>query len=252
MEIAYILPVKGKWVLAEEGIEDRRHNFKRQTNHTKGLITQVYNALASISWSDAIKGFPGTALTNCLAMYLTKDWLTDEHEDQMLCLLERELTRLGRRKDDKTHIANTFFITRLIEIYKDPNRTNHYATSEGLAWLRKKGQEFGTGVLEKLVTIANVGGNHWVAVEVDFECSKIIYGDSLGGKINQEIETALTWWIHQHTAKHFTTGLLPITQQKDDYSCGILAWNAIATKIIPENHSLMDNSQAILADELRG
>jgi hypothetical protein len=72
------------------------------------------------------------------------------------------------------HIANTFFITQLIEIYKVPNRTNHYATSEGLAWLHKKGQEFGTGVLEKLVTIANVGGNHWVVAEVDFKCSMVI------------------------------------------------------------------------------
>ena len=208
METTHIWPLKRKWVLAEEGIEDRRRS-KRQTDYTKGLITQVYNALTYISWSDTIKGFPGTALMDCLTTYLTKDWLTDEHEDQMLYLLERELTR--SRKDDRTHIANAFFITRLVEIYKDPNRTNHYATSEGLAWLRKKGQDFGTGTLEKLVTIANVGRNHWVAVEVDFECSKILYGDSLGGKINEEIETALTWWLHQHSAKHFTTGLLPIT-----------------------------------------
>jgi hypothetical protein len=248
-ETARIWPLKRKWVLAEEGIEYRRRSKQQTdvTDHTKGLIAQVYDALASISWSDTIKGFPGTALMDCLTTYLTKDWLTDEHEDQMLYLLECDMTR--SRKDDRTHIANAFFITRLVEIYKDPNRTDHYATSKGLAWLRKKGQEFGTGALEKLVTIANVGRNHWVAVEVDFECSKILYGDSLGGKINEEIETALTWWLHQHSAKHFTTDLLPITRQRDDYSCGILAWNAIATKMFPERYSLMDDDSPAIANE---
>jgi hypothetical protein len=37
---------------------------------------------------------------------------------------------------------------------------NQYATASSYNWLRTKGQEFGTGVLNKLATITNVGGNH--------------------------------------------------------------------------------------------
>ena len=49
-----------------------------------------------------------------------------------------------------------------------------------------------TGVLDKLVTIANVGENHWIALLVDFRCSKILYGNSIRGTIDDDIEEALT------------------------------------------------------------
>ena len=60
---------------------------KNQTEETKDLITRVYNALATISWSTTIRGFPGNVSVDYLAAYMTKAWLTDEHENQMLHLL---------------------------------------------------------------------------------------------------------------------------------------------------------------------
>jgi len=56
-----------------------------------------------------------------------------------------------------------------------------------------------TGVQDTLITIANINKNHWVAIIVDFQASKIWYGDSMAGAINEDIECNLTWWIYHHT-----------------------------------------------------
>jgi Ulp1 family protease len=91
-----------------------------------------------------------------------------------------------------------------------------------------------------LVTIANIGSNHWVAIIVDFKSSIILYGNSMGGTIDDDVEKALTWWIHHHTGKHFTKGYLPITRQRVGYSCGILVWTALAHYLFPGTYSLAD------------
>jgi len=69
----------------------------------------------------------------------------------------------------------------------------------------------------------------------------------MGGSINEDLEAVLTWWIHQHTGRHFTTSYLSITWQQDGHSCRILAWNALATHILPTTYSLI-NIKAV-ADE---
>ena len=91
---------------------------------------------------------------------MMKNWLTDEHENQMLHLLGRELARSSEYGSKGIYIADTFFIPTLIRVYEKPNRDDQYATTSSCNWLRRKGQEFGTGALDKLATIANVGGNH--------------------------------------------------------------------------------------------
>jgi hypothetical protein len=245
-EVAHIGTVKNTWILAEEAMELQKKG-KYRTEETNNLISRVYNALSTISWSSTLRGFPGTVSVECLAAYMTKDWLTDEHENQMLHLLERELARSSEHDSERIYIAETFFMPLLIGAYKEPDRANQYATASSFNWLRKRGQEFGTGARDKLATIANVGGNHWVAVVIDFRSLQILYGDSLGGTITVEIEMVLNWWIYHHTGKQFTANKLPITRQRDGYSCGMLAWNAVAMEVMPKNYTLMKSDG--VADE---
>ena len=245
-EAARIGTVKKKWILAEEAMELQKKG-KHQTEETKDLITQVYNALATIPWSATIRGFPGTVSVEYLAAYMTKEWLTDENENQMLHLLRHELARGHDSEGEGIYIAETTFVPLLIRVYKGPDQDNQYATASRYNWLRKKGQEFGTGVLDKLATIANIGGNHWVAVVIDFRLSQILYGDSLGGIIPVEIGTVLNWWIHHHTGQQFTINRLPIRRQRDGYSCGIMAWNAVAAGVLPKNYMLIKSE--VVADE---
>jgi hypothetical protein len=77
---------------------------------------------------------------------------------------------------------------------------------------------------------------------VDFKASKILYGDSMGGAIDEDIEEILTWWTYHHTGVTFTKSYLPITRQRDGFSCGLLAWNALAAYLLPNIHSLINAS----------
>ena len=65
----------------------------------------------------------------------------------------------------------------------------------------------------------------------------------MGETIDEDVETALTWWIQQHTGRQFTKSYFPITRQRDGYSCGILAWNALAVFLLPETYSLVDTGK---------
>jgi Ulp1 protease family, C-terminal catalytic domain len=246
-EVVQIWPLKKKWVLAEEALETRKKKTSC-TDDTKKLISQVYNSLTCIPWAGNINGFPGTVPTECLTRYLTDDWLMDENENQILHLLERELAR--SRRSDGIHISNTFLITRLLIVYQHRDRDEHYATDKRNAWLRQLGQDLATGVLEKLVTIVNLDRNHWVSIVIDAPSSRILYGDSFGKPIKQEIEAVLTWWTNHHTATNFQIQDLPITCQKDGYSCGVFAWNAIAAHVLPETYLLV-NSRAVADERLK-
>ena len=77
----------------------------------KGLINQVYNALACISWAGNINRFLASISTDHLATYLTKDWFSDEHENQMLDLLKQEVSR--ERRVDGIDICDTLFMKLL-------------------------------------------------------------------------------------------------------------------------------------------
>jgi hypothetical protein len=244
VQVFHLRPLKKKWLDAEESLQKQSHS-KQHTSDTKGLVSQVQNALACISWAGNIKGFSASISTVHLTTYLTHEWFTDEHENQMLYLLQREVSR--ERREDRISVCDTFFMKRLIDLQQDEDGPDRYATGANYAWLREKGQELATGVLDMLIMIANIGSNHWVAVVVDFKSSNIWYGDSMGGTIDDDIEKALTWWIHHHTRKHFTKGYLPITRQQDGHSCGILAWAALARFLFPGTYLLVD--AGLLANE---
>ena len=104
-----------------------------------------------------------------------------------------------------------------------------------------------TGVLEMLAMIADIGNNHWVTLIINFKNSRILYGDSMGGTIDEGIKNALTWWIGHHTGRDFVHSYIPITCQRDGYSCGILAWIALAVFLLPETYLLTD--ARVVADE---
>jgi len=241
-EITRLRPLRSRWTDAEDQLQALRKHKARSEN-TAALVGRAYNALASTSWSANIKGFSASIPTYHLSTYLTRQWLSDEHENQMLDLLRHEVNH--KQKGDEVDVGDVFFLQRLSRLHREG--VTEYISNKSYEWLHRKGQEFGTGVYEKFVTISNIEENHWVAIVVDFKLSMILYGDSMGGMIDDDLETALTWWIHYHTAKYFPVTALPITRQRDGYSCGILAWNALNAYLFPEDHKLANT--AFVADE---
>jgi hypothetical protein len=108
----------------------------------------------------------------------------------MLHLLRQEV--LSKRREDEISISDTPFVKILIDIHQIVNRIEHYATACNYTWIQEKGQELATSILDILIMITNIRENHWVALVVDFKSSRILYGDSMGGTIDEDIENALT------------------------------------------------------------
>jgi hypothetical protein len=109
---------------------------KQHTDDTKGLISQVYNAPACISWAGDIKGFSASIPTFHLARYLTREWFTDEHENQMLYFLRQEVSR--ERREDGINVCDTFFMKRLINLQQDEDGPNRYATGSTMPGSEKR------------------------------------------------------------------------------------------------------------------
>ncbi|KAF4621853.1 hypothetical protein D9613_012075 [Agrocybe pediades] len=236
-QISAIQPVQQKWKCAAknlqelENVEDKEHSGNRKT------LSEIRDMLHWIGWAEKINGFPASISTVFLTPYFTKQWLTDEQENQMLHLLEKDVR--ADISNNYIEVLPTYFTESLTAAYQSPET---YPTDPPKAWIRKKGHDLqsNSGIL---ATLANINGNHWVAVVLDFRSAEIHYGDSMGGSIRKKLEDMLMWWTYQHTGRHFTTSYLPISRQKDGYSCGILSWSALATYVLPTQYTLMKTDQ---------
>lgn len=228
------------WMAAMKGLQEvSREEASRTEKSSSGLVERVTEALASIPWSGYVRGFNTKASLESLATYATSAWLTDDHESQLLELLEQELVRGGEA--DHIYVGNIFFITMLERAY---DNRDGYLEKRDYQWLRNLGQKLTMGLHEQLAVITNIGGNHWVAIAVDFKAQEILYGDSLGHTITDELRNIINWWTYLHTGHHFMHRHLPITHQLDGFSCGILAWNALATFFLQPCCQLMDPKRA--------
>ncbi|KAF8182681.1 hypothetical protein BJ912DRAFT_853954 [Pholiota molesta] len=231
-ELSHIHQLKHLWASTKAHLD--RQSTQQTTKDTTTLYTHVLSTLSSLSWYGNVEGFSAATPIGNLAPYLTEEWFSDEHENQMLYLLQKEIKEdeLGGQID----IVETYFLQILTSVYKEGT----YDTIKSARWLRQKGQQLATGIQNKLATIFNINENHWVAVVIDFKLSRILYGDSMGGTVDDDLEEVLTWWTHHHTGHAFVTAYLPITRQRDSHSCGLLAWNALANHLLPNRYSLFD------------
>ncbi|KAJ7939108.1 hypothetical protein B0H13DRAFT_1941238 [Mycena leptocephala] len=69
---------------------------------------------------------------------------------------------------------------------------------------------------------------HWVSLVVDLSkpAAAIRYGDSFGSYIPAELLEGCRWWIGHHTRTRLASEDLPIADQEDGFSCGMLVDNS--------------------------
>lgn len=84
----------------------------------------------------------------------------------------------------------------IIQIHQ--NDGLEYETSPKYRKLRELGEDIANGGAKQLATVANVGGDHWIALIVDFTSKAVYYFDSLKQPIDSELQEAYDWWIGQH------------------------------------------------------
>ncbi|THU92846.1 hypothetical protein K435DRAFT_610613, partial [Dendrothele bispora CBS 962.96] len=191
-----------------------------------------------LPWSGYIQGFPLKVDVHHLATFFGEGWLSGDLENLMMDLLRRDVAEASLESDVELAAESAWFIPKIIEASK---KEQAYQDDQGFRSLRRIGLQLSVGGKRMLGTLANVNGNHWVAIVVDVEGRRILHGDSFGNKINPELGLALDWWIHQHFGEHFLFEDLPITAQRDGFSCGLLAWRALESFILGAEEQETEN-----------
>ncbi|KAG1734362.1 hypothetical protein EDD22DRAFT_787922, partial [Suillus occidentalis] len=116
--------------------------------------------------------------------------------------------------------------------------------------LRQVGQDVADGI--KTVGMACfVHSNHWLSLIIDGSHHTIYFGDSFGHEAPDLIHHAVKWWLGLHTPISFKWKALACTHQQDQYSCGILAVNAIAHHFHLQAYSLLISLTPDVLDAVR-
>ena len=194
------------------------------------LLSHVLSTLSHVPWTGRLCGFRNSIDIHKLWVFLSKEWLSDDHLLVMLDLLQEDITA---EHQNQIFIENTHFMNKLTAAYHE--RTQ-YTSARSFRWVREHGQQLAAGQKTHLATIVNKSNVHWVALIIDFARGQILYGDSAGQPIDKEITDVLGWWTSYHTGgSKFPVAGLDITIQHDSYSCGMFAWDALRYEL--SNHS---------------
>lgn len=195
------------------------------------LLTSVLNTLSHIPWTGQLHVFKNSINIDKLWVFLSKEWLSDDHLLVMLDLLQEDI---ATELQNQIFIENTHFMNILMAAYNE--HTKYTSDLErSFRWVRERGQQLAAGEKTHLATIVNKNNVHWVALIIDFTHGQILYGDSVGQPIDKKITDILEWWTSYHTGSKFPVTGLDITIQCDSYSCGMFAWDALRYKL--SNHS---------------
>jgi hypothetical protein len=234
-EVINLRMTREPWVHAEATLRKR----KKGGRHLNALIDKTYLALSTLQWSGDIQGFNEPAPMNQLAKYATHQWLSDIYENQMLDILQQKL--LLNPATLAIEVGNLVFMHYIERGYGERD-SGQYAKSKYFAQAHRVGELLSSRTRKSVLLLKNIDNKHWVALGLDFEESCIRYGDSLGGEAPPGVMRAVEWWTHYHGGRNFTHGKLDITAQLDSFSCGLLAYNALAHHANPERFPLISAS----------
>ncbi len=91
--------------------------------------------LGMLPWQDFIRGFPIAIEMSYLSAFFGTEWLTSEHINVMVDLLEHDVQAKGSKTEFIRETAN--FTTHLKQAHLD---ADNYATDQGYRWLMSIGQ----------------------------------------------------------------------------------------------------------------
>ncbi|KAF8059061.1 hypothetical protein FPV67DRAFT_1382418, partial [Lyophyllum atratum] len=177
----------------------------------------------TLPWTGHVCGLTENEPTVTLASYLSAKWLSTTHVNQCLDMLRWDLSR--STSDFDCEIVGPTFFARLRALFRT-RETSPYGNNPGSRDIWAVGSDLAIGDRRSVGGIANVDNRHWIAVIINISASRILYGDSLGGK-NVELLDAISWWIHSHTGTTLEHSSLPIASQADGYNCLIYANDAL-------------------------
>jgi hypothetical protein len=231
MDIGNVRVSKQKWAEAFSTIDARVKNL-RLGERSRDLAQKASTMLTSLPWKGTLCGFTIQSPIHHLADLPTNKWLSSDHEDMMLDLLDRDMTLSSGTSMCLVQSNTAMFFPKMRAAFKDP--TAYIGGEKSYAWLARIGDELASGKKETLATIVNVHRNHWVAIGIDVPTMTIWYGDPMGERIDGELEETLQWWVKIHFHADFMVKTMRTPEQRDGHSCGVLAYVALRNFVLPE------------------
>lgn len=197
--------------------------------------------LANLPWHGRIKGFSDNEDVTYLAAFASTKWLSDLHETFMLECLQRRM-RASSDYDPKIAITNIWTSKHILTAY-DNRLHNPYPPSTPNA-LVQLGNDLASGRKTKLGLMWYIKDGHWVSTDIFVDQSRctVSYADPMGEPVPESVHNAANWWLAAHIKQPLVWGLLECPVQRDGYSCGILAQNALAYEFLPGVYPLIDTS----------
>ena len=230
---------QGAWARAEQNLHGLSQKWaakgKKESTH---IVDWVFNALAVLQWGQDLCGFSSNSTDNLkiLTAYTSNTWLKGEHAGQMLDLLKTKV-QTERQLASAVEIASTWFYEKIKLGYEAPES---YVTDTSFRLYHHIGEGLEAGRRDQCGFLVNLNQNHWVAVALDFRTREIWYGDSLRQQMPETAKKVLEWWTNFHSGERFTHRSLPVTTQKDSFSCCLLAWDALVVFFSGGKEGLLD------------
>jgi hypothetical protein len=242
-ELIHVRVIKRQWEQALQYLAnpDTKLRNNRVSEEKANMVCQEIRALP---WNAPINGFDNQGQLIQLHTYCSQDWLSSVHIDHMLNLLKNDL---GIPVNNTIPVQHAWHAQQILATYYYGTET--YLTSKSCYALCKQAQDLAMGIQDMLATVANIDGNHWIALMVDFQKKKVYYRNSLKHAINKEIRAAYDWWLSMHNEDMFEWAQMEITRQQDSYSCRIFAVNALAHALDSRQFNLM-NPEAVDAERI--
>ena len=235
-EMFTIRQARNMWMVAEDDLRKKSQMWKAKgKSESLRIIDQCLAALSVLRWSDKLRGFSSNSEEDLesLALYTSDKWLHGAHANQMLDLLQRHLQRSGKNHID---LGSSYFYAKISQGSEDIEK---YSTEDSFRFYRHIGNDLETGIRDQFGFLANLDRNHWIAVVFDFRKREIWFGDSLGGVATASVRRILNWWTQFHSGEAFTFQQLPITIQRDSFSCCLLAWDALRVFFLDSEETLL-------------
>src|SRR6266705_6576709 len=109
-----------------------------------------------------------------------------------------------------------WFLTHLSQFDDNPDHP----------YLKHISQDLASGHRKCIVSMWNIGADHWITFVINSCTASIAVGDSFK-KSHPSFVSVASQWVERHMKRTYKQTILPCTKQEDDFSCGILAMNAI-------------------------
>jgi Ulp1 family protease len=198
-------------------------------------IRATVYSISTLSWSGRLTPLlpDKTAfLKSGLQVFLSRNWLSDSHIDQLTYLLEKDLQE--QKKSSDVHLIDSILARKILFLYDVEKNNNQIYLPEGddFYW-----QRFGVrlGPKSRIGAIFHINGNHWVSTVVDVAMEELAYGDPMKGNQDTRIKAALLWFISKHVTSLDPAAVdddcLPCPSQSvtsDWFNCGVFSHNALS------------------------